>query len=116
MNLQRREEIKVIAECPNDRHWAQEMRRAVAELLAHLAAQPDWTCRYLAEALSGLADGANDLGETIAHLRTTLGGSEADLAAEEAAYRWREWIKSEQAELASEFAEVLRENLSDLYA
>lgn len=37
MNLQRREEIKVIAECPNDRHWAQEMRRAVAELLAHIA-------------------------------------------------------------------------------
>ena len=34
MNLQRREEIRVIAECPNDRHWAQEMRRAVAELLA----------------------------------------------------------------------------------
>ncbi len=38
MNLQRREEIKVIAECPNDRHWAQEMRRAVAELLAHIDA------------------------------------------------------------------------------
>lgn len=36
MNLQRREEIKVIAECLNDRHWAQEMRRAVAELLAHI--------------------------------------------------------------------------------
>lgn len=36
MNLQRREEIKMIAECPNDRHWAQEMRRAVAELLAHI--------------------------------------------------------------------------------
>ena len=36
MNLQRREEIRVIAECPNDRHWAQEMRRAVAELLAHI--------------------------------------------------------------------------------
>jgi len=38
MNLQRREEIRVIAECPNDRHWAQEMRRAVAELLAHIDA------------------------------------------------------------------------------
>lgn len=38
MNLQRREEIKVIAECPNDRHWAQEMRRAVAELLTHIDA------------------------------------------------------------------------------
>jgi len=36
MNLQRREEIKAIAEFPNDRHWAQEMRRAVAELLAHI--------------------------------------------------------------------------------
>jgi len=36
MNLQRREEIRAIAECPNDRHWAQEMRRAVAELLAHI--------------------------------------------------------------------------------
>ena len=38
MNLQRREEIRVIAECPNDMHWAQEMRRAVAELLAHIDA------------------------------------------------------------------------------
>jgi hypothetical protein len=38
MNLQRREEIRAIAECPNDRHWAQEMRRAVAELLAHIDA------------------------------------------------------------------------------
>lgn len=38
MNLQRREEIRVIAECPNDWHWAQEMRRAVAELLAHIDA------------------------------------------------------------------------------
>jgi len=38
MNLQRREEIKAIAEFPNDRHWAQEMRRAVAELLAHIDA------------------------------------------------------------------------------
>ena len=36
MNLQRREEIRAIAECPNDMHWAQEMRRAVAELLAHI--------------------------------------------------------------------------------
>ena len=36
--MQRREEIRVIAECPNDRHWAQEMRRAVAELLAHIDA------------------------------------------------------------------------------
>ena len=36
MNLQRREEIRVIAECPNDMHWAQEMRRAVADLLAHI--------------------------------------------------------------------------------
>ena len=36
MNLQRREEIRMIAECPNDMHWAQEMRRAVAELLAHV--------------------------------------------------------------------------------
>ena len=36
MNTQRREEIKVIAECPNDRHWAQEMRRAVAEILTHI--------------------------------------------------------------------------------
>lgn len=36
MNLQRREEIRIIAECPNDMHWAQEMRRAVAELLAHI--------------------------------------------------------------------------------
>ena len=34
--MQRREEIRVIAECPNDMHWAQEMRRAVAELLAHI--------------------------------------------------------------------------------
>lgn len=38
MNLQRREEIRMIAECPNDMHWAQEMRRAVAELLAHIDA------------------------------------------------------------------------------
>ena len=37
MNLQRREEIRIIAECPNDMHWAQEMRRAVAELLAHIS-------------------------------------------------------------------------------
>lgn len=63
--------------------------------LAYLAAQPDWTCRYLTEALSGLPDGANDLGVVVAHLRDTLGGSEAALAVEEAAYRWREWRKIE---------------------
>ena len=38
MNLQRREEIRAIAECPNDMHWAQEMRRAVADLFAHIDA------------------------------------------------------------------------------
>ena len=37
MNLQRREEIRSIAEFPNDMRWAQEMRRAVAELLAYIA-------------------------------------------------------------------------------
>lgn len=36
MNLQRREEIRSIAEFPNDMRWAQEMRRAVAELLAYV--------------------------------------------------------------------------------
>ena len=62
--------------------------------LAYLAAQPDWTCRYLTEALSGLPDGSNDLGVVVAHLRGTLGGSEAALAVEEAAYRWREWRRT----------------------
>lgn len=61
--------------------------------LAYLAAQDDWAARCLRESLSGLADGANDLGVVVAHLRSTLGGSEAALAVEEAAYRWREWRK-----------------------
>ena len=77
--------------------------------LAYLAAQPDWTARCLAESLSGLADGANDLGEAIAHLRTTLGGSEAVLAEQEAVHRWREWRDSER-ERWENFA--FRENLS----
>lgn len=59
--------------------------------LAYLAAQPDTNAARLAESLSGLADGANDLGVVVAHLRATLGGSEASLAVEEAVYRWREW-------------------------
>lgn len=59
--------------------------------LAYLATQPDANAARLAESLSGLADGANDLREVIAHLRTTLGGSEAALAVEEAVARWREW-------------------------
>ena len=45
----------------------------------------------LHESLSGLADGANDLREAVAHLRATLGGSEAVLAVEEAIHRWWQW-------------------------
>lgn len=59
--------------------------------LAYLAAQGDANCQALRRDLSGLADGANDLVVVVAHLRSTLGGSEAALAVEEAAYRWREW-------------------------
>lgn len=54
--MQRREEIRVIAECPNDRHWAQEMRRAVAELLAHIDALEQ------AAAERVIADGGRGLG------------------------------------------------------
>ena len=43
--------------------------------------------------LSGLADGANDLGVVVTHLRATLGGSEASLAAEEARYRWDRYVE-----------------------
>ena len=59
--------------------------------LAYLAAQGDANAVRLAESLSGLADGANDIGKVIAHIRTTLDGSEVVLAVEEAAYRWRKW-------------------------
>ncbi len=58
---------------------------------ADLAAQGDDSSRWLAESLSGLADGANDLAEVIAHLRATCGASEAVLAEQEAVERWREW-------------------------
>lgn len=61
--------------------------------LAHLAAQPDPNAAHLSEALSGLTDGANNLGVVVAHLRATLGDSEAVLAVEEAAARWKEWNK-----------------------
>ena len=57
MNLQRREEIRAIAECPNDMHWAQEMRRAVAELLAHIDALEQ------AAAERVIADGSRRLGD-----------------------------------------------------
>ena len=69
--------------------------------LAYLAASADRTAQMLAADLSGLADGANDLGVVVAHLRSTLGGSEALLAVEEVAYRWREWRKALGIERAS---------------
>ncbi len=64
--------------------------------LSYLAAQGDHNAQHLAEALSGLHDGANDLAAVIAHIRTTLGGSEAVLAEQEAVERWREWRDSER--------------------
>lgn len=62
--------------------------------LAHLAASTDYAAQMLLADISILADGANDLGAVVAHLRTTLGGSEASLAVEEAVYRWREWRRT----------------------
>lgn len=64
--------------------------------LAYLAAQGDHNAQHIAEALSGLANGANDLAAAIAHLRTTCGASEAVLAEQEAFERWREWRDSER--------------------
>ena len=63
-------------------------------LLAYLAASTDRAAQMLLADLSGLADGANDLGAVVAHLRSTLGDSEASLAVEEAAYQWREWRRT----------------------
>ena len=57
MNLQRRDEIRAIAEFPNDTHWAQEMRRAVAELLAHIDTLESMRSR-LCDALGLPADSA----------------------------------------------------------
>ena len=57
MNLQRRDEIRAIAEFPNDMHWAQEMRRAVAELLAHIDTLESMRSR-LCDALGLPADSA----------------------------------------------------------
>ena len=52
MSTQRREEIRFIAECPNDRHWAEEMRKAVGELF-------DWIDQLEAKAAERvIADGA----------------------------------------------------------
>lgn len=76
--------------------------------LAYLATSPDRAAQMLSADLSGLADGANDLREVIAHLRATLGGSEAVLAEQEAVSRWREWRESER-ERWENFA--FRENL-----
>ncbi len=67
--------------------------------LAYLAASTDYAAQMLAADLSGLADGANDLGVVVAHLRSTLGGSEAALAVQEAAYRWREWRRTDKDSL-----------------
>jgi len=61
--------------------------------LAYLAAQPDHNARMLASDLSGIADGANDLGVIVAHLRATLRDSEAVLAVEEAEYRWDRYVE-----------------------
>jgi protein subunit release factor A len=62
--------------------------------LAYLAAQADPSCQRLQESLSGLPEGANDLAEVIAHIRATLGDSEAVLAVEEAVWRWEMWRES----------------------
>lgn len=61
--------------------------------LAYLAAQGDANCQALLRDLSGLADGANDLGAVVAHLRGALGGSEASLAVEEVVYRWDRYVE-----------------------
>lgn len=63
--------------------------------LDYLAAQGDANAAHLRECLSGLAGGANDIAAVVAYLRSTLGGSEAALAVEEAAWRWKEWRKIE---------------------
>lgn len=51
----------------------------------------DRNAQRLAEDLSGLADGANDIAAVVACLRSALVDSEAVLAVEEAVYRWKEW-------------------------
>lgn len=66
--------------------------------LDFLAAQGDANAAHLREDLSGLADGANDLAAVVAYLRNTLGDSEAALAVEETAWRWKEWKKLQIAE------------------
>lgn len=81
------------------------LRMAQMTFLAYLAAQGDANCQALHRDLSGLADGANDLGVVVAYLRSTLGGSEAVLAVEEAAYRWREWRKIEDRTQRESFVE-----------
>lgn len=64
--------------------------------LAYLTASADRNAAHLAEALSGLADGANDIAVVVAHLRATLGDSEAVLAEREARYQWEMWRRSER--------------------
>jgi hypothetical protein len=63
--------------------------------LAYLASQGDANCQALHRDLSGLADGVNDIAVVVAHLRSTLGGSEASLAVEEAESRWFDWLAVE---------------------
>lgn len=81
--------------------------------LAYLAASTDRAAQMIAADLSGLADGANDLGVVVAHLRGTLGGSEASLAVEEAAYRWQEWRKIGANRIAEKMGRSLGEVLDD---
>ena len=67
--------------------------------LAYLASSTDRAAQMLAADLSGLADGANDLGEVVAHLRAAMPPCELPYASEEARYRWREWRRTDKDSL-----------------
>lgn len=59
--------------------------------LDYLSASADHAAQLLAQDLSGLADGANDLAAVVAYLRSTLDGFEQAVAIAEAEWHWREW-------------------------
>ena len=62
--------------------------------ISFLASHDDHNAQYLAECLSGLDGGGNDLGEVIGFLHATLAGSELALAEMEAAARWKEFRRA----------------------
>ena len=86
MNLQRREEIRVIAECPNDMHWAQEMRRAVAELLAHIDALEQAAAERVID--SGRLDAAEALARRLGEMVARMSHGIKPSSSERCAARW----------------------------